>query len=365
MHRRRPSGAVTFPARLESANVAAMLLERALQSPLLRSTAQSIFARNQSRAKVVLDPLYTLAARALLRGDIPLSKEVASRRYPDNLFPAYRQRSRKMQYFIEDWDFSEARPELLTETQRRLVHTTTLGETSGMAVSDGFLRAFRTSPELGPFFGTWFVEELNHYEGLHRYAARMGEAWAPRDIERVAEVEFLPYSDDIHEIATCNMFQELVAYLVYRSFASQVGDPFLARMLKQISKDELRHFRFYQDVVARQIQRDPSFRVTVLKVFLKATTPYNQVSGGPQRAVEHVLNGFFYFRKKELDYFLDQVELLLGTRLEPAFDAYFGLFTPDCALCSVPLHRCECTVLEPATPARESDAAIEQSAAVR
>lgn len=278
---------------------------------------------------------------------MPLSKELAARTFEDNMYDAYRQRARKTQYFVEDWDFSEARPDLLTSKERQFVHTTTLGETSGMAVSDGFLRAFRTSPELGPFFGTWFVEELNHLRGFHAYVAKMGERWPADKVHAVAEVEFRPYSDDVNEIAACNAFQELVAYLVYRSFGAQVKDPFLAKMVKTFAKDELRHFRFYQDVVARQIQREPSFRATVLKVFLKATTPYNQVSGSPSRTLEHIENGLFFFRKAEYDYFLDQVEFLLGTRLESLFDVYFTQLSTTCPQCRTLTFRCECKELEP------------------
>src|SRR4029078_1127206 len=93
----------------------------------------------------------------------------------------------------------------------------------------------------------------------------------------VAAVEFLDYANDPREVAACNMYQELVGYLVYRSFGKQANDPFLAAMLKQFAKDELRHYKFYQQCVARRIQRDPAFRKTVLKVFLKATSPFNQV----------------------------------------------------------------------------------------
>ena len=58
-----------------------------------------------------------------------------------------------------------------------MMHTVALGETSGAAVSDGFLRAFRTNPELAAFFGTWFTEELNHFLGYHMYLRQMGEPW--------------------------------------------------------------------------------------------------------------------------------------------------------------------------------------------
>jgi len=315
-------------------------------SSLPSTAVRYAFAYNQTRLRTLLDPIYTLVSRALLRDSVPCSKALMARTFEDNMYDAYRQRARKTQYFIEDWDFSQARPELLTSKERQFVHTTTLGETSGMAVSDGFLRAFRTSPELGPFFGTWFVEELNHLRGFHQYVAKMGERWPANKVHAVAEVEFKPYSDDVNEIAACNAFQELVAYLVYRGFGAQVKDPFLANMVKTFAKDELRHFRFYQDVVARQIQRQPSFRATVLKVFLKATTPYNQVSGSPGRTLEHIENGLFFFRKPEYDYFLDQVEFLLGTRLESLFDLYFSQLSSTCPQCHTLTFRCECAQFE-------------------
>src|SRR5207253_1103707 len=119
----------------------------------------------------------------------------------------------------------------------------------------------------------------------------------------------------------------------YRSFSKQVGDPFLAQMTARFAKDELRHYKFYEEVVARQIKNDPTFRTTVLKVFLKATTPFNQVSGGAKATLDHVANGLFYFRASEYAYFLDQVEYLLGVRLEKLFETYFGMLSPTCDGC--------------------------------
>lgn len=312
----------------------------------LRCAAQLVFAFNQSRAKVLFDPIYSLAAGVLLGERTPLSPTLASQDFPADLFEGYRARARKLQYYVEDWDFDEARPELLTARERAFVHTTTLGETSGLAVSDGFLRAFRTSPELASFFGTWFVEELNHFRGFHRYVEQMGERWPRERVHAVAEVEFRAYSDDPLEIAACNMYQELLAYLVYRSLGKQVGDPFLAKMVTRFGKDELRHFKFYQDVVARQIKRDPSFRVTVLKVFLKATTPFNQVSGGAGPTLRNVQNGLYYFRKAEYEYFLDQVEFLLGSRMGALFEVYFRMLAPRCERCHELTFRCGCEIFE-------------------
>jgi hypothetical protein len=316
----------------------------------LRRAATYLFAVNQSRAKVVLDPIYGLFAAGLLRDRPPLSKKLADKQYDEVLFLDYRTRARKLAYWVEDWDFGEARPELLTPRQRQMMHTVALGETSGSAVADGFLRAFRTIPDLAAFFGVWFVEELNHFIGYHLYLDRMNERWPMERAQTVAEVEFLPYAEDPMEVAACNMYQELVGYLVYRSFARQARDPFLARMLAQFAKDELRHYKYYQDVVGRHLQNHPDFRRKVLKTFLKATSPFNQVSGGPAKVIEHLQRGVFYFRKPEFEFFCDQIEFLLGKRLDDFFAFYFRRNLPPCETCGEELYQCACVEYEPSVP---------------
>jgi hypothetical protein len=277
---------------------------------------------------------------------MPCSRALLTKKLDENLYLRYRTQSRKLDYWIEDWDFAEARPELLTARQRAMMHTVALGETSGAAVAASFLKAFRTNPELAAFFGTWFVEELNHFLGYHLYLDRMGESWPVERAKAVAAVDFLDYASDPMEVAACNMYQELVGYLVYRSFGRQARDPFLARMLTQFAKDELRHYKFYQDVVAREIQRDARFRKTVLKVFLKATSPLNQVAEGPLDFLEHLERGVFWFRKPEFDYFLGQVEYLLGDRHEGFFTWFFKGHGAPCATCEKELFLCSCDVFE-------------------
>lgn len=319
---------------------------RSLAGKSMRTAAMYAYAFNQSRAKVLTDPLYLAVSKLLLRGDVPLHPRLASAKFPSNLYLAYRAQSRRLAYFIEDWDFDEARPELLTARQRQMMHTVTLGETSGAAVSDGFLRAFRTSPELAAFFGTWFTEELNHFLGYHAYLEKMGQRWPAERGLQVAATEFVPYAEDPLEVAACNMYQELLGFLVYRQFGSQVRDPFLAKMLAQFAKDECRHYKFYQQVVARHIQREPAFRAVVLKVILKATSPYNQISGGARNVLDHLQMGAFYFRKPEYEFFLTQVEYLLGTDLRGFFDWYFQGVVAPCIHCGNAPYRCACESYE-------------------
>jgi hypothetical protein len=324
---------------------------RALLEKTFRQSAMWAYALNQSRLKIVMDPIYLAVAKRLLRGTTGPSARLLGEKFPTNLFFPYRAQSRKLQYFVEDWDWSEARPELLTSRQRQMMHTVALGETSGSAVSDGFLRAFRTSPELAAFFGTWFTEELNHFVGYHMYLRQMGEPWPAEAGLAVAETEVIPYADNPMEVAVCNMYQELLGFLIYRSFAKQVKDPFLGRMLSQFAKDECRHFRFYQDVVARHLQENPSFRPVVLKVFLKATSPYNQISGGPANVLDHLAMGAFYFRKREFEYFLRENEYMLGTDLRSFWDWYFRGVVEPCSFCSKQIHHCECEHFEDGKPA--------------
>jgi hypothetical protein len=324
---------------------------RSLLGKAFRRSAMWAYAINQSRAKAVMDPIYLAVAKLLLRGSDGPSEKLRREQFPMNLYLPYRTQSRKLQYFIEDWDWSQARPELLTPRQRQMMHTVALGETSGSAVSDGFLRAFRTNPELAAFFGNWFTEELNHFIGYHMYLRQMGESWPAERGLAVAETDVLPYADDPMEVAACNMYQELLGFLIYRSFSQQVKDPFLAHMLDQFAKDECRHFRFYQDVVARHIQENPQFRTVVLKVFLKATSPYNQISGGPANVLDHLTMGAFYFRKREFEYFLSENQYLLGTDLREFWDWYFQGVVEPCTSCGEQTHRCSCEAYEDGKPA--------------
>ncbi len=312
-----------------------------------REVATWFYAINQSRAKVVLDPVYLGVSTTLLRGSSP-SRELLAKQYPkyNEMFLPYRQKARKLQYFVEDWDFSQVRPDLLTPRQRQMMHTVALGETSGAAVGDGFLRAFRTIPDLAAFFGTWFVEELNHFLGFHFYIERMGEKWEEERGLKVAKVDFIPYAENPYEVAAANMYQELIGFLIYRSFGKQVRDPFLAKMLGQFAKDELRHYKYYQDVVARHIQQNPDFRRVVLKTVLKATSPFNQVSGSFGAVIDNLRKGAYWFRKAEYDFFIEQMDFLLGADLREFFGWFFKGLLPPCEQCRQELYQCGCEVFE-------------------
>jgi hypothetical protein len=308
-------------------------------------------AVNQGPAKLLLDPLYEAVAARLVES-VPLDPRLAATRYEDNLFFKYARNARRVQWSVHELDFRRARPERLTARQRALVHTFATGETSGFTVGASFLEAFRNSPELGSFFSVWLHEENNHYWAFHAYLERIGEAWPRARKEEVTSVEFLPYSRDPLEVAAANMHQELMGYLVYRSFARHCGDPFFAALVDTIAKDELRHYKFYQAVVGREIQRNPRFRAIVLKHFFKASTPLNQVSGSPRRVVANLLGPAFYFRGPEFRYLGGQLQFLLGDPFEPWFAWFYRRNFPPCGRCGEETFRCFCARIEEDAPAQ-------------
>src|SRR4051812_12638507 len=78
-----------------------------------RRSAMWAYTMNQSRAKVVMDPIYLATARRLLRGTRGRREKLSREKLASTLYLPYRALSRKLAYYIEDWDFGEARPDLL------------------------------------------------------------------------------------------------------------------------------------------------------------------------------------------------------------------------------------------------------------
>jgi hypothetical protein len=64
-----------------------------------RRSAMWAYALNQSRAKVVMDPIYLGVAKTLLRGTRAPSEKLSSEKFPTNLYFPYRALSRRLQYF--------------------------------------------------------------------------------------------------------------------------------------------------------------------------------------------------------------------------------------------------------------------------
>lgn len=51
----------------------------------------------------------------------------------------------------------------------------------------------------------------------------------------VSAVEFRPYADDPHEIAACNMYQEPIGYLIYKSWGARHEETFSFFFRRQIA----------------------------------------------------------------------------------------------------------------------------------
>src|SRR4051794_20251243 len=93
-----------LPSSMESGYGKRMLKDlSALLEKVFRRSALRAYAMNQSRAKLVLDPIYLAVARVLLRGTDGPSAKLLGETFPSNLYFSYRAQSRKLAYYIEDW----------------------------------------------------------------------------------------------------------------------------------------------------------------------------------------------------------------------------------------------------------------------
>ena len=61
-----------------------------------RRSAMWAYALNQSRAKIVMDPIYLAVAKRLLRDTSGPSTKLLSEKFPENLYFPYRAQSRKL-----------------------------------------------------------------------------------------------------------------------------------------------------------------------------------------------------------------------------------------------------------------------------
>ena len=112
--------------------------------------------------------------------------------------------------------------------------------------------------------------------------------------------------------------------------------------------------RLFRELVARRAAREPlayvlgewGFRRLVLKHFLKATTPVNQVSGSVANTIGYLSTAAWYFRKPELDFLMKSTKFLLGDSLEPHFNFFYRRHLPPCELCQREVFRCACEQFE-------------------
>ena len=176
---------MTFPRPCPSPCYRRQMIERArkILEHGFRRSAMVAYALNQSRAKVVMDPIYLAVARTLLRGHERPSEKLPAPSSPPTC-SSRTARFAQAAVLRRRLGLRRRAARALTPRQRQMMHTVALGETSGAAVADGFLRAFRTHPELAAFFGAWFTEELNHFFGYHLYLGRWARPGRPSAASR-------------------------------------------------------------------------------------------------------------------------------------------------------------------------------------
>ena len=63
------------------------------------------------------------------------------------------------------------------------------------------------------------------------------------------------------------------AFYIHAAHACEPQDPALARALRRIASDEIRHYAFYRDVVKAHLEADPDYAVAVADVMVRFQMP--------------------------------------------------------------------------------------------
>jgi hypothetical protein len=108
-------------------------------------------------------------------------------------------------------------------------------------------------------FSVQLYESYKHFHVFNQYLHRVG--YRPIEDDELIEVRRrnagLRYDDGTH-LLTRYMMSEHFAAFHFMKDAQQSREPVLAKILKLVGRDELRHTQFAYDLLAARIQRDPS-----------------------------------------------------------------------------------------------------------
>ncbi|MER5431861.1 acyl-ACP desaturase [Streptomyces sp. NPDC002588] len=169
----------------------------------------------------------------------------------------------------DELSWGDLRPELLTDDDRQIVKLLTLVEdhipdylgftlsrfpTTGDLDRETYLR----NREYFRFLIQWANDEDKHASVLIRYqlAAEISDRRG-LDEELAAagrKPVVLPYEEPL-ELFIYTFLQEKATQLFYRHYEQAVQEPFLADLLRRLSRDEARHFAFYSRLVEDALRR--------------------------------------------------------------------------------------------------------------
>ncbi len=158
--------------------------------------------------------------------------------------------------------------------------STSMNEYGTAHYTKGYYNAYGNDYKLNVWAMVWGSEEYMHYLVLRKVLLALGEEIEPHIIEGVEYGDFyeryVQYLEDIRVDpamdprlvqAVYGVVQEYSAVIAYTAVAEAVDDPEFTKVMKRISKDEMRHSRFNQISVEALIKQAPEQRKYVWPQF--------------------------------------------------------------------------------------------------
>ena len=141
----------------------------------------------------------------------------------------------------------------------RFLRSTCLNEHGVAHYLGSYFHNYHNDFKLRFWSAMWTAEEYTHYIVLRRIIQGLGDDLTPRDFAGLEDGDyvenFLAYLDDIRVDKSMDsrmlqliygVLQEYGAVIAYTAAAEQCNNEGMAKILRRIAKDEMRHCRFNQ-----------------------------------------------------------------------------------------------------------------------
>jgi hypothetical protein len=141
----------------------------------------------------------------------------------------------------------------------RFIRSTALNEHGIVHYVKGYFRSYGEDYKLGLWASIWGGEEYLHSIVLRALLEGLGERISPLEYTGLEKGDYAENMERYLETKRAGtavsrrtqqliygVMQEYAAVIAYSSVADVAGDPALARILRRVAKDEMRHCRFFQ-----------------------------------------------------------------------------------------------------------------------
>jgi hypothetical protein len=149
--------------------------------------------------------------------------------------------------------------ELVPDDVVRFIRSTALNEHGIVHYVKGYFRSYGDDYKLGVWASIWGGEEYLHSIVLRALLDGLGESISDAEYAGLEKGDYAENMERYLEEKRAGtaisrrtqqliygVIQEYSAVIAYSSVADVAGDPALARILRRIAKDEMRHCRFFQ-----------------------------------------------------------------------------------------------------------------------